>query len=49
MAGALAGFGAGGALAGLPRLLLALLMAEAFAGVILLSTWGRGVSGPTAG
>lgn len=42
MAGALAGFGAGGALAGLPRLLLALLVAEAFAGVILLSTWGRG-------
>ena len=42
MAGALTGFGAGGALAGLPRLLLALLVAEAFAGVVLLSTWGRG-------
>lgn len=42
VAGAFAGFGAGSALAGLPRLLLALLMAEAFAGIVLLSTWGRG-------
>ena len=42
IAGAAAGFGAGGALGALPRLFLALLGAEAFAGVVLLSTWGRG-------
>jgi len=42
LAGALAGFGAGSALSELPRLLLALLVAEAFTGVVLMSTWGRG-------
>jgi hypothetical protein len=42
LAGAIAGFGAGSGLTGPPRLLLALLVAEAFAGVVLLSTWGRG-------
>jgi len=42
LAGAIAGFGAGSSLSVLPRLLLALLMAEAFGGLVLLSTWGRG-------
>ena len=42
LAGAIAGFGAGSSLTVLPQLLLALLVAEAFAGVILLTTWGRG-------
>ena len=42
LAGAITGFGAGSGLTGPPRLLLALLVAEAFAGVVLLSTWGRG-------
>ena len=46
LAGAIAGFGAGSRLTVLPQLLLALLVAEAFAGLVLLSTWGRGRLGP---
>ena len=46
LAGAIAGFGAGSSLTVLPQLLLALLVAEAFAGLVLLSTWGRGQLGP---
>lgn len=42
LAGAIAGFGAGSSLTVLPQLLLAILVAEAFAGLVLLSTWGRG-------